>query len=306
MHDLRPILNGSMLRTLTLALAFSPALLFAQPGASPNDALAHLEKARKAYAAEDYTTALAHADSAITLDSSVPGGYKFRGDIKQRQENLHGAIIDYTKAEKQDPNDARLYVSRGAVYITEGRLKEGIKDCDKAIKLAPNDPDPFYNRACAHYLGRNNEAALRDLNRSLELRKDNADALFLRGVVKGELFREEDGLADLEASLRINPEQDGGLMSLGVLLFDLERYDEAIAKFTEVIDKGKDDLAEAYYYRADCYYKLDNKGDACVNWRRSAELGDKDAVFIVRNYCNTDADKIPKKPQRKRNMVIEF
>lgn len=295
-----------MLRSLILALAFSPALLFAQPGPSPNDALAQLEKARKAYAAQDYPTALAHADTAITMDGAVPGGFKLRGDIKQRQENLHGAIIDYTKAEKQDPNDARLYVSRGAVYITEGRLKEGIKDCDKAIKLAPNDPDPFYNRACAHYLGQNNEAALRDLDRSLELRKDNADALFLRGVIKGELFREEEGLEDLEASLRINPEQDGGLMSLGVLLFDLERYDEAIVKFSEVIAKNASDLAEAHYYRGDCYYKQENKDDACVNWRRSAELGDKDAQFIVRNYCMTDADKIPKKPQRKRNMVIEF
>lgn len=289
------------MRSTSLLFLLLPALLSAQ-----DEAFDHLERARAAYAAEDMALALAHADSAIALDATIPGGYKLRGDIKQRSNNLHGALMDYTKAEKQDDSDARLYVSRSAVYITEGRLKEAYRDTDRALKLAPDDPDAYYNRACASYLGRNNEGALRDLDKALKLRPDNADVLFLRGVVRGEMFKEAAGLEDIESALQLKPGIPGGQLSAAILLFEMERFPEAIERFTAVIASGED-LKEAHYYRADCHYRLEDKEAACADWRKSAELGDRDAVFIVRNYCNTDETKIPKKPVKKRRqMVIEF
>lgn len=292
---------GPMLWTsLLLALALPTALL-AQSTAS-----AHLQLAREAYLAGDLEPALAHADSAIKLENELPGAYKLRGDIKQRQSNLHGALLDYTRAEKQDASDPRLYVSRSAIHITEGRLKDAMRDVEKALKLDPNEADAWYNSACANYLGHNNDAALRDLHRAVELKENNADALFLRGVVKGELFKEESGLADIEAALKLKPGIQTGEMSAGILLFELERYEEAIARFTKVIDANGADIPEAYYYRADCWYGLENKERACEDWSRSGELGDPQAQFIVRNYCNTDAEKIPRKPRKERKTVIEF
>jgi tetratricopeptide (TPR) repeat protein len=290
-----------MFRAFLTALALLPAALNAQTTAQE-----HLASARSAYAIDSLGTALAHADSALVLDAAIAGGYKLRGDIKQKQRNLHGALIDYTKAERLDPEDARLYVSRSAVYITEGRLKEAVKDANMAIKLSPNDADAWYNRACANYLGRNNDGALKDLERAVDLNPELSNGLFLRGVVKGELYKEEDGLADIEAALRLDPTIAGGRMSAAVLLFETERYAEAIERFTEVIDANGEEVKEAHYYRADCYYHLNDKDRACADWRSSGELGDKDAQFIVRNYCNTDLDKIPRKPQKNRKTVIEF
>jgi tetratricopeptide (TPR) repeat protein len=291
-----------MFRSTLLLTALFPLLLFAQ-----NDALVQLEKARSAYDANDLTLALSHADSALTMDREVPGGYKLRGDIKQRQADLHGAMVDYVKAEKLDANDPRLYVSRSAIHITEGRVKEALRDVDKALDLDKTDPDAWYNRACANYLGQNNDAALRDLERCLELRPENADALFLRGVVKGELYKEASGIADIEAAMALKPEIAGSRMSLAVLLFEDKQYEEAIVQFGEVIAAKDADLKDAYYYRADCHYALENKEKACADWRMAADMGDGDAKFIERNYCNTDEDKIPKKPVRgRRRTVIEF
>lgn len=294
-----------MLRSSLITLCLYPALLAAQ---APNDALAHLEKARMAYTAQDYDLALAHADTALSHDDKVPGGLKLRGDIKQRRNDLHGALVDYTKAERIDKNDPRLYVSRSAVYITEGRLRDAIKDTDRALKLDPMDADALYNRACANYMALQNESALRDLERSLKLKPGNADALFLRGVVKGELSREDAGLEDIEAALVMEPRMAGARMSAAVLLFELKRYEEAAKRFGEVIaEEDGPDAMDAHYYRADCFYHLGRKEEACADWRKSAELGDKDAGFILRNYCMTDEEKIPKKPVRKqRRTVIEF
>lgn len=292
----------TMFRYLFSSLALLPLILVAQA-----DADDHLKNAQAAYRSNDLETALAFADSALALDPGIPGGFKLRGDIKQRQHDMHGAMMDYVKAEKVEPDNPRLYVSRSAIHITEQRVKEAMRDIDKALDLDDTDPDAWYNRACANYLGRNNEGALRDLEKSLEFRPDNADALFLRGVVKGELFKETDGISDIEAAMRLNPAIADGLMSLGVLLYETKQYEAAIEKFTQVIEAKGDGLKEAHYYRADCYYGLENKEKACESWRVAADMGDADAKFIVRNYCNTDEEKIPKKPSRgRRKTVIEF
>lgn len=291
----------TMVRSTLLAALLLPYTLCAQHTAQD-----HLAMAQQAYKADTLSLALAHADSAIAMDASIAGGYKMRGDIKQRQRDMHGALMDYTRAAKQEPENARLYVSRSAVHISEGRLKEAVRDVDMALKLDPNDADAWYNRACANYMGRNNEGALRDLERAAKLRPEFADALFLRGVVKGEQYKEAGGLVDIEAALALNPNLPGARMSAAVLLFESERYEEAIVRFTEVIGQNDDDLKVAHYYRADCYYHLENKEMACADWETSGEMGDKDAQYIVRNYCHTDADKIPKKPQKRRETVIEF
>ena len=281
------------------------AILLAGTLHAQDNAEACLHKAQQAYATGELKPAMAYADSALALRKDLAAAYKLRGDIKQRQADMHGAMIDYTKAEKHDPNDPRLYISRAALYITDGRIGEALKDLDKAIKLDPNDVDAWYNRACALYMDEDNESALRDLHKALQLEPKNANALLLRGVIKGEMSRDSDGLADVEEALRLNPEIASGTISYAVLLHGAERYEEAIGKFSEVIDQGND-LAEAYYFRADSHYNLGDKDKACDDYRESAALGDKESVFIVRNYCSTDLDKIPKRPVRQRKTVIEF
>jgi tetratricopeptide (TPR) repeat protein len=290
-----------MIRLLLLSACLLPFTTLAQRSAEEQ-----LASAREAYGIDSLSIALAHADSALQQDANIDGGYKLRGDIKQRQRNFHGALLDYTRAEKQDPDDARLYVSRSAVHITEGHLREAVQDCDRAIKIDPNDADAWYNRACADYMGRNNEGARRSLERAVELKPSHADALFLRGVVRGEQYKEAAGIVDIQAALALNPDIPGGWMSLGVLQFENKEFEAAIATFTRAVEIGGDELVLAYYYLADSYYNLEDKDNACINFRRSAELGDKDAQFIVKNYCNTDAEKIPKKPYKRRNTVIEF
>ncbi|MEZ4756426.1 MAG: tetratricopeptide repeat protein [Flavobacteriales bacterium] len=288
---------------LLLPLFALPLVLTAQQPRAEE----HLERARSAYYAARLEEALAHADSALAADATVPGGYKLRGDIKQRSADLHGALLDYVRAEKQNDQDPRLFVSRSAIHVTEGRVKEAIRDADRALSLDKNDADAWYNRGCANYLGQDMNGALRDLDRSLELNPNNAFALMLRGVVNGALYKDREGLSDLRAALALDPTLPGVRMSLAVQLFEAKQFQEAITVFTEVIDAGGEDaLVEAHYYRADCHYNLGDKEQACADWRAAGEGGDKDAQFIVRNYCNTDEEKIPRKPVKQRKTVIEF
>jgi tetratricopeptide (TPR) repeat protein len=289
------------MRTAALLLFASPFLLLAQ---SPGQH--ELDQAKALYVANANDSALVHVDRAIALDPALAKAWKLRGDLRQRAKDSEGALSDYAKSEDLDPNDPRLYVSRSAARISGGNLKGALKDCEQALALDPNDADAWYNSACAKYMGQDTEGAIKDAEKAVKLKKDHADALFLRGIAKGELFREEDGLADVEEALRLKPTIPGGLMGSAILLYETKRYEEAITRFTQVIELDDEGKAEAYYYRGDCQYNLENKDEACADWKVSARLGDKDAVFIVKNYCETDATKIPKKPQKRKQTVIQF
>ena len=120
--------------------------------------------------------------------------------------------------------------------------------------------------------------------------------------MKGELFKEDAGLEDIRKAIALKPSIPGGRMSAAILLFELERYDEAVTAFGEVIarDTALADLRDAHYYRGDSHYRMKRKEEACADWRASARLGDKDAGYIVSTYCETDEERIPRKPQRKR------
>lgn len=289
-----------MRHTITILLFGLSSTAFAQPAGLLQQAIGQYEKGA-------LDSALVLVERSMAEEGESAMAFKLRGDIKQRNENFNGALLDYTRSEKLDPDQPRLYVSRSAMRISTGDLKSAIKDLDKAIALDPNDADAWYNRACANYMGRDNNGALRDLERALALVPQHADALFLRGVTKGELFREEEGLADIEEALRLKPAIVGGLMSAAVLLFEMKQWQPAIERFGEVIALEDEDLKEALYYRADCHYNLEDKESACIDWRRAALLGESDAKVIVRSYCMTDATKIPRKPQKqRRRTTIEF
>lgn len=290
-------------RTLPFLLLLASATLTRAQSPAQAAFDAALAQAR----AGELDSARAGVQRALALDPKLAKAHKLLGDLEQRSGNEEAALAAYKQSELLDPNDARLYISRSALRISKGLHKTAIKDCERAIELDPADPDGYYNRACALYLGGNVEGARRDAEKAVKLKPDHADALYLSGVAKGELYQEDAGLDDIEAALKLKPTIPGGLMSAAVLLYEAERYEEAITKFGEVLATDTSEKAAAHYYRGDCYYHLDRKEEACTDFKASAALGDKDAIFIRKNYCDTDLRKIPKKPVKKhRKSMIEF
>jgi tetratricopeptide (TPR) repeat protein len=279
----------------------------AGPALAQTDAQGWMDRATTAYAAGELDSALARLDRAIALAPDLAKAYKLRGDVHQRQHDLDAADEDYKRSAQLDDTDPRLFVSRSALCITEGNVTGGLKNAEKALALDPKDADAWYNKAWALYQGNDLEKALKSVREALKLQPQFPEALYLSGVIKGAQYDEEEGVAEIAEALRMKPSIPGGLMSKAVLQYEGKNYKDAIQTFTEVINSDTTELADAFYYRADCHYNLGDKEKACADWQRSMRLGDKDAAFIKRNYCDTDATKIPKKPQRKRRRsTIQF
>ena len=106
-----------MNRTLALLLALPAHPALAQTSADL------LLSAQAAYEAGSLDSALVRVERAIDADENSAAAYKLRGDIRQRNQQLELALIDYKESEILDPNNPRLYVSRSAARITEGNVK---------------------------------------------------------------------------------------------------------------------------------------------------------------------------------------
>lgn len=266
-----------------------------------------LRPALDAYSQRAWDNALQLVNAVILDHPTMEAAYKLRGDIHQRKLRYEEAALDYDLAEDLSRTDPRLYVSRSALRIAMGNEKGAQRDALKAIDLDPTEADAWYNLAWAQYLSNDGDAALKSVAAARDLKKDFPEALYLSGVIKGEQYNEKDGIAEIAEALRLKPSIPGGLMSKAVLQYEGKEYEAAIATFTEVIATDTTELADAYYYRADCHYALGNKELACADFNKSMGLGDRDAAFVKKNYCDTDAKRIPKKPKRTRRQTsIQF
>jgi tetratricopeptide (TPR) repeat protein len=95
--------------------------------------------------------------------------YNNRGLAKYQLVDYRGAVADYTKAIKIDPNYAATYTNRGAAKAKLGDYRGAIADYNKTIEFVPNDAMAYYNRGAAKVkLGDKNGACL-DLSKAGEL-----------------------------------------------------------------------------------------------------------------------------------------
>lgn len=72
-----------------------------------------------------------------------------RGNVRVRQNNLSGAIEDYTQAITLAANEPDPYLNRGAVWEAMGEWQKAIDDYNQVLRIDPDDPAAYNNRANA-------------------------------------------------------------------------------------------------------------------------------------------------------------
>ncbi|WP_369765263.1 tetratricopeptide repeat protein [Flavobacterium sp. WC2429] len=97
------------------------------------------------YKINDSNKALSYFEKALELDAFNADALRYRGEIKYDSDDYNGAIEDYTKAIKINP-DASYYFSRGLAFYYLKDYKNALKDMDVAIKLDPAKGQYYYDR----------------------------------------------------------------------------------------------------------------------------------------------------------------
>ena len=196
---------------------------------TPQDALAHLRRARMLFAGgiadalpgdptEAFRQAVAELDTVIRLDPSSARAYLTRARSWAMLEQPDRAVEDYTAALKVDPTLVDAYRERAPILARRGQQELALADLDAVTQLAPDDGTAWARRGDAHLALGDAGAAIAAYGYAIELNPQLVDALIGRArahLDRGEL---QPALDDCRAAIAHDPDNVDAFGLRGALL----------------------------------------------------------------------------------------
>lgn len=185
----------------------------------------------------------------------------------------------------QNPNannsgqSSLVYYNQGHAYYKLGDYEGAIENFSKALRLDPNNAEAYVNRGNAYYQIAQNSGdpdkeyrgAINDFNQALRLNPQYAEAYFRRGLVRYEIAQyskdpEQDykgAINDFDQALRLNPQDAEAHVNRGNVRYKLAQYNGDSDKgYKQAIDDFNQALilnpreAEAYVKRGLVRYEI--------------------------------------------------
>jgi tetratricopeptide (TPR) repeat protein len=212
----------------------------------------------------EYKEASDDLEKSIQLNPNNDEAYISLAEVKYHLSDYGKAELYYSIYLKKHPKDFDTYSDRGYVRMKRLNIKEAIKDYTKAIDLNPNiQYQDYLDRGKAKYIIQDYEGAKKDFSKSIEIEPNSLELLF----------------------------------SLGNFYNEHENYNEAIIYFDKIltieaiVDLNKyiavdPDFGYSYFLRGFAKNQLGFTEQACKDFNKAIELGDKAAIEYIEDYCN--------------------
>jgi tetratricopeptide (TPR) repeat protein len=175
----------------------------------PNNAKAYRNRGKVYFKDEDFDLAIAEFTQAIRINPNDVEAYNIRSLAYLYNDESDKAVADFYKADsldpvltreyheewnfssydkkitygwviaqqnvhiKHNPNDAKMYYSRGKIYERIGNFDGAISDYTQVIRLCPNEAQGYFDRARIYFQKGDNTLAKSDLERTLQLDPDH-------------------------------------------------------------------------------------------------------------------------------------
>ena len=216
--------------------------------------------------------------------------YFQRGYLKANFGDYVGAIADYTKAIRLNPDDADAYNNRGIAKDELGQHLAAISDYDKAIQLKPDDADAYNNRGLAKANLGQHFSAISDYDIAIRLKPDYAYAYYNRGNAKYDLGQHFSAISDYDIAIRLKPNYAYAYNNRGLAKANLGQPAAAIADYDTAIQLTPD-YAKAYNNRGLAKYLLGRPWEAKQDARTALSLAkqadDKHLTAKIEEFLRT-------------------
>lgn len=193
-------------------------------------------------------------------------------DAKYRAGDYNGAIKDYTKSLKTEPENPDLYLGRGKCYLKLDKGKQAVSDFNKAIELFPNYREAYMLRAGIHQQELNYPLSIADLSMALTLENRDADLYVQRSLVHQLAGNQEEAIADYTWAIGVDS-LDGQLyIDRGILYRKSQKMPEAVADFSRAV-RITPELANGWYQRGLCRIDQGEIEKAASDFQQAREQG---------------------------------
>ena len=129
---------------------------------------------------EKFSNAVQDFNLALNLNKSTNNKelenmiYVNRGAAYQKLFEKDKALVDYSKAIEQNPDNPNVYMYRGFLYYQNNEFVDAINDFNIVLEIDEQNPYAFYNRGMAYLKLEDNDKACMDFHKSCELGNTNA------------------------------------------------------------------------------------------------------------------------------------
>lgn len=279
---------------------------------SPRSFDDYYQLAEIAISRSDYSTALKHIETCLTLIDSKPSGqakiYLVKGSLETLLGQDDAALLSLAKAINFNPQlgdaylvQTQIYIERAEwskaadvlafyferspqintrMYAAMGELQMMLGDYPAAVdyyslsiqKHNALDPQIYVKRGGCYAQLAACKEAVNDYFRAAELGSEPSQ--YIDNLVLCQLIlKDYKGVLDTGAILAVDKRSAGLLQNMGVASMALDQMSEAERYFDRAI-LLENELPSAYYYRGICRLSLERFDEACVDFSTSIARGE--------------------------------
>lgn len=198
-----------------------------------------------------------------------------KADREIRRNQFQEAKDTLQQALRVNPKYSPAYVKMGFLLEKEEKYEEALKNYEKAKALGLSSEELHMGLGRLYKkLGRGVEAGLEYTLAGLT-NLNNAEAIFEAGQSTLKLGDFEHGMDLVSEAIQLDPAKIQYYQARGDAYFQAGKCKEAIADYTQVIDRSKGGLVKPQVFanRAECYAKIGEHEKALADNRRAGELG---------------------------------
>ncbi len=239
------------------------------PNSTPGDPI---ELSRQAFQDGERHRADEILSSAIDQTPNRADLWNARGYVRMHLDEPHEARMDFTKAIRLDPDNARYRSNLAVILLETGNPAAALAELDRIVALSGPSSATLNHRGLAQSrLGLHREAVI-DFTGALEHDEGNAQAYVNRGVAYAKLGARTRAIADFERALAIDPRLRQAYESRGLVELVEGEFPGAIADFSRAIELGATD-GLVFYNRAVAFSITGEKKSAEEDYQVACRLG---------------------------------
>lgn len=220
-------------------------------------------------------------------------------EIKAKQNDLKGALRDYSRAIKETPRDVDLLVRRGLTYEKLDQPKRALEDYSDALEIYPDYHLAYVRRGFLYEMQTELRLAEADYSMALALKKDDAEMYQRRAMLRVRLKQLSQAIEDYTLAVRYQKTSGRLYLERGRLYEKQGNHDAAIADFSSMITL-EPDFSDGWFERGMVYHKLKEVSLAAADFleaqqRSLAPQAREQIQQIANNYFQQGRDFMQRK-----------
>ena len=129
------------------------------------------------------------------------------------------------------------------------------------------------------------KAIIKKNSEELKFDKNNESALLVRAIARGKVKNYRSALKDINNLIHMNSKYYNlAILCRAWFHINLKNYSEAMNDYTSLIENNEY-LKDSYSNRGFIKDIFHDKKGACSDWKIGGELGNKNALYAFKNYC---------------------